>query len=242
MSAARRRRPALASTRGRTTPAGARGTPSRPRGDPNPAGAHALADRIAAALVAAAGIGPDDLVLDIGAGMGAVTRPLARTGARVIAVERDAWIAQRLSRRMEPWPNVTVLTGDALLVPLPGRPYRVVANLPFAITTALLRRLVDTRIVAADLVVEIGAGRRLSGMPDRPELVRWHRRFTITLGRRIPATSFRPAPPVDGVVLQLRRRSARSGRANVSVPPAGARTRGYRVSGSRTRRSGRAGR
>jgi 23S rRNA (adenine-N6)-dimethyltransferase len=174
-------------------------------------------------------VGPDDLVLDIGAGLGAVTRPLARVGSRVIAVERDARIAQRLRRRMATWPKVAVVTGDALSVPFPGRPFRVVANIPFAITTRLLRRLVHSRMVAADLVVEIGAGRRLAGAPDRPELVRWHRRFVFTLGRRIPATSFRPAPAVDAVVLHVRRRSA---------PAPG----GCRLSGPRTRRSGRGGR
>lgn len=188
--------------------------------DPNPSGAHALADRAAARLVADAGIAACELVFDLGAGLGAVTRPLSRTGARVIGVERDARIAATLARQLAQCPNVRVVTGDVLTVPLPGRPYRVVANVPFAITTPLLRRLVDSPLVAADLVVELGAGRRLAADPVRAELARWHRSFSFTLGPVIPARLFRPAPPVDAVVLRLRRRRP--------------------VRGSRTPRSGRA--
>jgi 23S rRNA (adenine-N6)-dimethyltransferase len=147
-----------------------------------------------------------DLVLDLGAGLGAVTRPLARTGARVIAVERDERIARRLTARMAQFPNVTVVAGDALAVPLPHQPYRVVANIPFAITMDLLRRLAGSRLHAADLVVQLAAGRRLAGPPDRPELLRWHRRFAFSLGPVLPAYLFRPAPPVPAVVLRLRRR------------------------------------
>lgn len=146
-------------------------------------------------------------MLDIGAGFGAVTRPLAGTGARVIAVERDERTARRLAIRTAALPNVTVITGDALVVPLPRRPYLVVSNIPFAITMALLRRLVDSQLVAATLVVELSTGRRLVAPAlGRRDLARWHRRFAFTLGPVIPAHGFRPAPSVDAVVLRLRRR------------------------------------
>ena len=150
-------------------------------------------------------------MLDIGAGLGALTRPLAEAGARVIAVERDPRVARRLAARIAALPNVTVVTEDALRIPLPRRPYRVVANIPFAITIALLRRLVDSRLVAADLLVERGAGRRLAAPPVRKDLARWHRRFEFSLGPVIPAHQFRPVPSVDAVVLRLRRRPMRGG-------------------------------
>jgi 23S rRNA (adenine-N6)-dimethyltransferase len=172
----------------------------------NAAGTHALADHLARRLVRGADVHAGELVLDIGAGLGALTRPLADTGARVIAVERDERVARRLAARTAELPNVTVVTGDALAVPLPHRPYRVVANIPFAITVALLRRLVDSPLVAADLVVEFGAGRRLAAPPVRKDLARWHRRFAFSLGPVIPAHQFRPVPSVDAVVLRLRRR------------------------------------
>lgn len=157
--------------------------------------------------MAGARIRTEDLVLDIGAGLGAVTRPLAATGARIVAIERDRRIAAKLSRRMSAYPNVTVVTADALTVPLPRRPFRVVASIPYAITTPLLRRLVASPLRDATLVVEWGAGRRFATTPPvRRELVAWHRRFRFWLGPVIPARYFRPVPPVDGVVLHLTRR------------------------------------
>lgn len=146
-------------------------------------------------------------MLDIGAGLGAITRPLAATGARIVAVERDPRIAAKLSRRLAGYQNVTVVTADALTVPLPRRPYRVVASIPYAITTPLLRRLVHSPLRDATLVVEWGAGRRFATTPPvRRELAAWHRRFRVELGPVIPARHFRPAPPVDSVVLRLTRR------------------------------------
>jgi 23S rRNA (adenine-N6)-dimethyltransferase len=175
---------------------------------PNPAGAHLLADHLAARLVRDAAVDPADLVFDLGAGFGALTLPLARTGARVVAVERQPWVARALAARTARYPNVTVVTGDAMEVPLPRRPFRVVANIPFAITTGLLRRLVASRMAAADLVVEAGAARRLTADADRRELAAWHRRFEFTVAGVIPARCFRPPPRVDAAILRLRRRTA----------------------------------
>jgi 23S rRNA (adenine-N6)-dimethyltransferase len=174
---------------------------------PNPPGAHALVDHIAARLVRQSPVTPGDLVLDLGAGTGALTVPLVRTGARVIAVERDRRTAERLTARVAGHPNVTVVAGDVLAVPLPRRPYLVVANIPFGVTTALLRRLLDSPLAAADLVVERGAGRLLTAArPARAELLGWQARFRLTRGAGLPAASFRPAPSVDAVVLRVRRR------------------------------------
>lgn len=203
---------------------------ARWRSSATPTGAHVLSDRAASRLVRDAGVEASDLVLDLGAGSGAVTRLLARSGARVIAVERDTRVARWLRARMRAHPKVSVVEADALAVPLPRRSYRVVANIPFAITTPLLHRLVASPMVAADLVVELGAGRRLTGDGTaRPALARWYRQFEFTLGPVIPAHEFRPAPPVHAVVLKLRRRTA-------------SRTGGGPATAERSRRSGRAGR
>ena len=138
-------------------------------------------------------------MLDLGAGHGALTAPLAAAGARVIAVELDRRAAAILRARFDGEALVKVVEGDLLDIPLPRRPYRVVANLPFATTTATLRRLLASSTLArADVVLQRGAA---IGWSQRRA-----RRFDLHLGRTIPAHRFRPAPSVDAAVLVLTRR------------------------------------
>ena len=177
---------------------------------PNPSGVHLLtARRPIQQLVGAATLGPDDLVIDFGAGPGAITAALAATGARVLAVERDARFARRLSRRFD-GRNVRVVQDDLRRVPLPRRPFSVVASIPFAVSSTLLRRLLGDREVplrGADLVVEWGFARRVTAeWPDRAETARWAARYDLVLRRRIPAGSFAPPPSVDAAHLSIRPR------------------------------------
>jgi 23S rRNA (adenine-N6)-dimethyltransferase len=162
-------------------------------------------------LVRSAGLGPDDLVLDLGAGPGVLTVALARTGARVIAVERDPRLARRLARRTAGDTAVRVVEGDLRSVPLPHRPFHVVANIPFATGTDLLRRLLDEHhrgqaLAGADLLVEWGFARRLAAEPVDRTIARWQRRFRFDVARRVPAGAFSPAPRVDAAHLVIRRR------------------------------------
>ncbi|HEY9333262.1 MAG TPA: rRNA adenine N-6-methyltransferase family protein, partial [Kribbella sp.] len=103
----------------------------------------------------AAGIVPGELVLDVGAGLGALTAPLVRAGARVVAVELHPGRADRLRRRFADAP-VTVVRADAGDLRLPSRPFRVVSSPPYNISTLLLKRLLSpgSRLVSADLVLQ----------------------------------------------------------------------------------------
>jgi 23S rRNA (adenine-N6)-dimethyltransferase len=160
-------------------------------------GWHRLDDDWAARVVAAAGVRPGELVLDIGAGEGALTAHLVRAGARVVAVELNAGRVRVLRQR---FPGVTVVHADAAELRLPGRPFRVVANPPFAITAELLRLLLarGSRLTAADLVLQRAVVRKyVSGGT---------REFAASAGLAIPRRAFRPRPQVDCAVLTLRRR------------------------------------
>jgi 23S rRNA (adenine-N6)-dimethyltransferase len=188
---------------------------------PNPAGAHYLTDRgLIARLVRSSGAGAGDLVLDLGAGYGALTAPLAGTGARVIAIERDPRMAARLRRRFAAEPLVNVVEADLRFVPLPRRPFLVVASPPFSLTTLLLRRLLgDPRsgLAGAELIVQWGAAFGLAASrPRNAETARWAARFELRLVRRIPAGSFSPPPGADAAYLSVRPNPGRTGRSRTA--------------------------
>jgi 23S rRNA (adenine-N6)-dimethyltransferase len=168
---------------------------------PRPLGRHHLHPADAATLVIAADIGPGDLVLDLGAGHGALTGPLAAAGARVIAVEVDPRALAVLARRFGHDERVRVVEADLRTVALPHRPFRVVANLPFAGASAALRRLLASpALTRADVVVQRGAAVAWA-TESRRRTPAARRRFDVRLGPTIRAARFRPPPSVDASIL-----------------------------------------
>jgi 16S rRNA (adenine1518-N6/adenine1519-N6)-dimethyltransferase len=168
-------------------------------------------------IVEAADIQPDDVVLEIGPGLGVLTWELVERAAQVVAVELDKRLAARLQQEFAAQPRLHIVQGDVLdLLPeqvlaeatgeLP--PYKVVANLPYAITSPVLRHLLEAahrpRMIV--VLVQWEVAQRIAARPGdlsvlahsvqiyaEPEIV-----------ARVPASSFVPAPAVDSAVLRLR--------------------------------------
>jgi 23S rRNA (adenine-N6)-dimethyltransferase len=185
--------------------AGARVPPAR--------GRHALRSRaFADELVREAGIGAGDLVLDLGAGTGLLTGALRAAGARVLAVELDPALAATLRLRFESDRSVRVVEGDASRVQLPAEPFAVLANLPFASGTAILRRLLDDPLVPLrrlDAIVEWGlAVKRTRVWPSTQLSCYWSAWYELALVRHVPREAFAPPPSVDAAVLRAIRRAA----------------------------------
>jgi 23S rRNA (adenine-N6)-dimethyltransferase len=164
---------------------------------------------LAARLVRDADVGQGDLVVETGAGNGILTFALARRAGRVEAIEIDPVWAARLRERFAGCRRVDVIEGDALRVPLPTEPFRVVANIPFTATTALLRRLLDdprTPLKRADVVLQWEVARKRAGRPRTALSASWSPWWRFRLGRRLPRNAFRPRPAVDAGVLVAERR------------------------------------
>jgi 23S rRNA (adenine-N6)-dimethyltransferase len=164
---------------------------------------------LAAEIVASAGVREGELVVEIGAGFGRLTAPLRAAGARIVAVEIDTGLAESLRRR-HGGAGVTVLEADFLTLTPPAEPYRVVGNVPFAITTAILRRLLDdpaSPLRRADLIVQEGLVRkRAATRPSTLLSLRWQPWWQLHAERHLPAACFDPPPRVDAALLAVRRR------------------------------------
>lgn len=174
-------------------------------GQRNRWGWHRLDDRWAARLVADAGIPRGATVLDVGAGTGAITAPLLAHGARVVALETHPARVRQLRQRFGD--DVRIVQADAADLRLPRHPFHVVANPPFGVTSALLRRLLHpgSRLVSANLVLQEQAAQRWAG-PEAPAARRWQAQFAVSLGPSVPRRAFTPPPPVAARVLVIRRR------------------------------------
>lgn len=162
-------------------------------------------------IVEQAAFAPGELVVEIGAGSGALTRALVRRALRVIAVEPDPAWAQRLRElTARSAAGVHVVTRDFLAVTLPREPFRVFGSLPFARTTNILHRLLDDPAIPmrrADVIVQWEVAlKRAATPPVTLVSTTWAPWWEMHLGRRIPAALFRPVPRVDAGLLAITRR------------------------------------
>src|SRR5215217_5678367 len=161
-------------------------------------------------LLDRSGIGPDDLVIEIGPGRGVITERLAARCRQVLAVEQDPNLAEELRVQFAHAPNVALFADDFLSFPLPLTAYKVFANIPFNITAAIVGKLTSgtSPPVDAYLAVQREAADRFLGTP-RETLIAvllkpW---FEPTVVHRFRPTDFVPRPAVEVVLLRLQRRA-----------------------------------
>jgi 16S rRNA (adenine1518-N6/adenine1519-N6)-dimethyltransferase len=176
-------------------------------------GQHWLRDReILAAIADSADITPNDTVLEIGPGLGTLTRELLRRAGQVTAVEYDAELARKLPGQF-PGTSLTVISQDILTFELNTLPkdYKVVANVPYYITSKIVQRLMtsDNQPLTTVLLVQKEVAERLAAAPGDMSILAVSAQMyaTVSLGIRVPASYFTPPPKVDSQVVILHRRS-----------------------------------
>lgn len=162
-------------------------------------------------IVEIAGISPEEAVLEVGPGLGGLTRLLAAQAHKVVAVELDERLIPILEQVLSAYPNVQIVQGDILALN-PARlidtdQYKVVANIPYYITSALVRHLLEAGRHPSCLVLTVQrevAG-RICASPGEMSLlalsVQVYGQPQIRL--HIPAGAFYPSPKVDSAVLQV---------------------------------------
>jgi len=157
------------------------------------------------------------VVIEVGAGLGALTHPLAQAAGQVIAVELDRGLIAALSQRLAHKPEVTVVQGDILHFSLddllaraglaPHTPYVVVGNLPFSITSAILRHFLemDPRPQRLVVTVQREVAGRITARPGEMSLlsvsVQLYSRPQILL--RLKPGAFYPPPEVFSAVVRI---------------------------------------
>lgn len=178
-------------------------------------GQNFLVDRgVVQGIVDAAELSPADTVLEIGPGIGTLTQGLAETGARVVAVELDKKLPAVLAETLKGYDNVTIVPGDILKLNIietlglrAGEGFKVVANLPYYVTTPIIMTLLEQRLPIERLVtmVQKEVAVRMTARPgskDYGALSIAVQYFTVPrMVMDVPPRSFLPAPEVTSAVI-----------------------------------------
>ena len=158
-------------------------------------------------IVDAANVQENDRVLEIGPGIGTLTQALAETGAEVTCVELDKRLPEVLAHTLDAYDNVRVIQGDILKVNIPeimgDKPFKVVANLPYYITTPIIMALLEKHLPITDIVVMVQkeVAERMAAQPGGKTYgalsvaVQYYTVPEIAL--YVPPRSFMPPPEVD---------------------------------------------
>lgn len=167
---------------------------------------------IARKAVGAADLASTDRVIEVGPGLGILTRALAERAGRVVAIELDRRLVEVLKETLAPYPNVEIVQGDILhtdpvsLVPQ-GAPYKVIANLPYYITSAVMRHFLEATRRPQLLVVMIQreVAERILAAPGEMSLLSVAVQFYghPRLVARVPRGVFYPVPRVDSAIIRV---------------------------------------
>jgi 23S rRNA (adenine-N6)-dimethyltransferase len=146
-------------------------------------------------------------IVEVGAGDGALTVPLQRLDRPLTAIEVDGRRAAQLARRTAA--STRVVEADFLTYRLPRTPHVIVGNLPFHLTTAMLRRILHgPGWTQAVLLVQWEVARRRAAVGGATMMTaQWWPWFEFALVRKVSAASFRPRPTVDGGLMTIHRRA-----------------------------------
>ena len=178
-------------------------------------GQHFLVDgEVLEAIISAAEVSPEDLVVEVGPGLGILTGELAKRAGGVIAIELDDRLASLLKKTLASFQNVTIINDGVLniepgelLKGQPSPPYKVVANLPYYITSPVLRHFLTASAKPQMMLVMVQkeVAEAIAAKPGDMSILSVSVQFygKPEIVRLVPAQSFYPAPEVDSALLRI---------------------------------------
>jgi 23S rRNA (adenine-N6)-dimethyltransferase len=165
--------------------------------------------KLVRSLLGASSIAPGDLVYEIGPGQGIITAELAQIASKIIAIEKDAFLAGELGRRFQDVANVEIIANDFMRYHIHHSKYKIFANIPYNITSDIVRKVLYTRPFPTEayLVMQKEAAQKFSGCPCETQFsILAKPLFNIQIIRELRRTDFEPIPHVDSVLLRIEKR------------------------------------
>ncbi|MHA1135108.1 MAG: 16S rRNA (adenine(1518)-N(6)/adenine(1519)-N(6))-dimethyltransferase RsmA [Candidatus Thorarchaeota archaeon] len=165
--------------------------------------------QVARNIVSAAEITKEDSILEVGGGLGILTKQLVQEAGHVHVIELDSGLVKALQETLAACENITIIEGDALKVPLPNVT-KIVSNLPYSISSEItFRMLRELEFEEAILMYQKEFAQRLHAIPGTAE----YSRLSVNIGYQaevehlmdVPADRFYPVPAVDSVVVRLKK-------------------------------------
>ncbi|XID93991.1 23S ribosomal RNA methyltransferase Erm [Paenibacillaceae bacterium WGS1546] len=183
------------------------------RGDPpNFLGQHFMhAKKLIREIVDQARISRSDTVLELGAGKGALTEALAQKAGKVLAVEYDRRLIESLQQKIAPYGNIKIIRQDILKLHLPKENFVVVSNIPYSITTPIMKMLLNhpnSGFQRGVLIMEQGAAKRFTAKTVKdPYVAAWRMWFDFCYVKTVQRQCFSPPPKVDSAMLFITRKA-----------------------------------
>jgi 16S rRNA (adenine1518-N6/adenine1519-N6)-dimethyltransferase len=174
--------------------------------DPNLDQQHLVDDRLLEEMIDLADIRNTEIVLEVGAGCGTITEPLAKRAEKVYAIEKSQKFLPVLKDKLENYRNVQIIIGDAMNIEFP-RFDKIISNLPYSICEGLMQKLVHHDFRVAVFIVPLSFARKIAANPDDPTYSKFTLMisffYDVKIGEIIEPDAHLPAPKVYTALTRL---------------------------------------
>jgi len=158
-------------------------------------------------IVETSDIKKDDVIFEVGPGIGTLTKELAERAGKVIAVEKDRLMIDILSETLSGYKNIEIIEADILYYPLQTTHYKLIANIPYYLTSPLIRRFLESESPPTEIIllVQKEVAERITAKPPHMSILAVSVQFyaTAKIIAKVSKNCFWPAPKVDSAIIKI---------------------------------------